>query len=233
MNFTTDLTGIYLALSGLVLLWAFQGSHWRVLIKPSVINSVLGGIVALGVAWNIKATLPGMTAEAMVGLSFQFFGASLLVAMYGVRPAIVMLAGVTSIIGLISSWSLLESLRQFLVLGAFPALTACITMRLISRYLPKHLFIFILGHGYVAGLMSIIVPSIVLMFWHQAFFPSTWGLSMDLVDWFVTLVILSFTEGSLSGMLLAVFVIYRPHWVPSFIDAEYLKGQSGKSTKMP
>jgi uncharacterized membrane protein len=46
---------------------------------------------------------------------------------------------------------------------------------------------------------------------------------MDLVDWFVTLVVLSFTEGSLSGMLLAVFVIYKPNWVPRFSDQEYLK----------
>ena len=68
------------------------------------------------------------------------------------------------------------------------------------------------------------------MIWHQAFWPPEMGLSMDLVDWFVTLVILSFTEGSLSGMLLAVFVIYRPDWVPRFSDQEYLKDQS---TKMP
>ena len=228
-----ELTGIYLAISGLVLLWAFRGGYWKVLIKPSVINSVLGGIVALGLAWNVKASLPGMAAEALVGLSFQFFGASLLVAMYGVRPAIVMLAGVTTIISLISSWTLEDALRQFLVLGAFPAITACLVIRLINRFLPKHLFIFILGHGYVAGVMSIIIPSLVLMLWHQAFAAQVWGLSMDIVDWFVTLVILSFTEGSLSGMLLAVFVIYRPHWVPAFSDAEYLKAPTGNSSKMP
>jgi uncharacterized membrane protein len=228
-----ELTGIYLAISSVVLLWAFRGGYWKVLIKPSVVNSVLGGIVALGLAWNVKASLPGMAAEALVGLSFQFFGASLLVAMYGVRPAIVMLAGVTTIISFISSWTLEDSLRQFLVLGAFPAITACMVIRLINRFLPKHLFIFILGHGYVAGVISIIIPSLLLMLWHQAFAANTWGLSMDLVDWFVTLVILSFTEGSLSGMLLAVFVIYRPHWVPAFSDAEYLKDQTGKPSKMP
>ena len=96
-----NMTGLSLALSGLILFWAFSKDHWKVLIRPEVLNSVLGGIVALGLAWNIRAHLPGMAEEALVGLSFQFFGASLLVAMYGLRPAIVMLAGVTTIVALV------------------------------------------------------------------------------------------------------------------------------------
>ena len=46
---------------------------------------------------------------------------------------------------------------------------------------------------------------------------------MDIVDWFITLVILSFAENSISGMLLAVFVFYKPEWVPRFSDQENLK----------
>ena len=107
------MTGIFLVISGLVLLWAFRGSQWKVLIRPDVLNSVLGGIVALGLAWNVKAVMPGMAAEALVGLSFQFFGASLLVAMYGIRPAVVMLAGVTAIVAVASDWGLEEALRQY------------------------------------------------------------------------------------------------------------------------
>ena len=71
------MTGISLAIAGLVLFWAFSNNHWRVLIRPKVLNSVLGGILALGLAWNIRAYLPGMASEALIGLSFQFFGASL------------------------------------------------------------------------------------------------------------------------------------------------------------
>ena len=225
-----NMTGLSLVLSGLILFWAFSKNHWKVLIRPEVLNSVLGGIVALGLAWNIRAHLPGMAEEALVGLSFQFFGASLLVAMYGLRPAIVMLAGVTTIVALVSGWTLDHALRQFLVLGVMPAMCACGVMRIIGGCLPKHLFIFIFGHGYVAGVLSVILPAAALMIWHQTFWPASMGLSMDIIDWFVALLILSFTEGSLSGMLLAVFVIYKPHWVPRFSDQEYLKSQT---TKMP
>lgn len=218
-----NLTSISLVISGLVLFWAFSNDDWKVLIKSQVINSVLGGILALGLAWNIRAYMPGMAADALVGLSFQFFGASLLVAMYGLRPAIVMLAGVTTIVALASSWTLNQALHQFLVLGVLPAICAFGVMRLIASYLPKHLFVFIFGHGYVAGVLSVVIPAACLMIWHQAFWPASLGLSMDLIDWFVTLLVLAFTEGSLSGMLLAVFVIYKPHWVPRFSDQEYLK----------
>ena len=194
--------------------------------------SVLGGILALGLAWNVQANMSGMAAEALVGLSFQFFGASLLVAMYGLRPAVVMLAFVTSLVGLISSWELDQALKQFFILGVLPAITACGAMCLITKFFPKHLFIFILGHGYVAGVLSMIVPGILLMVVQQAVLPAVAGLSMDITDWLVTLIILSFTEGSLSGMLLAVFVIYRPHWVPRFNDQTYLKIAS-EPIKMP
>ena len=220
------MTAVYLMLSGLVLVWALWGSHWRILLRPSVLPSVLGGIVALGLAWNIKANMSGMAAETLVGLSFQFFGASLLVAMYGTRPAIVMLAFVTTLVAVVSSWGLDQALKQFFILGVFPAFIAGTVIRFISRYFPKHLFIFILGHGYVAGVLSVIVPGVLLMLVQQAMLPAVAGLSMDMADWLVTLIILSFTEGSLTGMLLAVFVIYRPRWVPQFDDQMYLKTSS-------
>jgi uncharacterized membrane protein len=217
------MTTFYLTLSSLILLWAIWSGSWKVLFKSTVIYSVLGGIVALGFAWNMKAVMNGMAAEALVGLSFQFFGASLLVAMYGLRPAVVMLAIVTLIVSLVSGWSLDYALRQYLVLGVLPAFVACGVMRLICGCLPKHLFIFILGHGYVSGVISVIVPAILLFSLNQLTVTQQMGLSMDMVDWFITLVILSFTEGSISGMLLAVFVIYKPEWVPRFSDQEYLK----------
>jgi uncharacterized membrane protein len=226
------MTGVYLGLSAFALLWALWSAHWKVLLRPSVLPSVIGGVLALGLAWNVKANMSGMAAEALVGLSFQFFGASLLVAMYGVRPAIVMLAFVTSLVALLSSWGIDQALKQFFILGVLPAVVACGVMRIISQLFPKHLFIFILGHGYVAGVMSVVIPGILLMLVQQAFLPAVVGLSMDLTDWLVTLIILSFTEGSLSGMLLAVFVIYRPHWVPRFSDQTYLKIAS-EPAKMP
>ena len=226
------MTGVYLVLSGLVLGWALSGAHWRILFKPTVLPSVVGGVLALGLAWNIKANMSGMAAETLVGLSFQFFGASLLVAMYGVRPAIVMLAFVTALVALVSSWGIDQALKQFFILGVLPAITACGAMQIISKFFPKHLFVFILGHGYVAGVLSVIVPGVILMVAQQTMLPTVAGLSMDMTDWLVTLIILSFTEGSLSGMLLAVFVIYRPNWVPRFDDQAYLKIPS-EPTKMP
>lgn len=220
------MTGLWIALSGLAFVWAISSQEWKVLLRSEVISSVFGGVIALGFAWNMKAVLPGMSAEALVGLSFQFFGASLLVAMYGLRPAIVMLAVVTSIVALVSGWALEEAFRQYLILGVLPAFVAAGSMRCISRYLPKHLFIFILGHGYVSGVVSVIIPGVVMFSLHQMLIPASTGLSMDVVDWLVTLIILSFTEGSLSGMMLAIFVVYKPHWVPRFSDQEYLRQAS-------
>ena len=54
---------------------------------PLIILTILGLIIA----WNFRAFMSKSSAEAMVGLSFHFFGASLLVVMFGLWEAIALL----------------------------------------------------------------------------------------------------------------------------------------------
>ncbi|WP_354684875.1 hypothetical protein [Cupriavidus necator] len=49
------------------------------------------------------------------------------------------------------------------------------------------------------------------------------GLPLSVADTLAATVILAFGEAFLTGMLVAVFVVYRPQWVVTFRDEEYLK----------
>ena len=44
-------------------------------------------------------------------------------------------------------------------------------------------------------------------------------------DYVPYLVYLAFAEGTLSGMLITLLVVYRPQWVATFDDLRYLKRQ--------
>ena len=44
-------------------------------------------------------------------------------------------------------------------------------------------------------------------------------------DTLTGVVIIAFGEAFLTGMLVAIFVIYRPQWVVTFADADYIEGK--------
>ena len=45
---------------------------------------------------------------------------------------------------------------------------------------------------------------------------------LDLEGWLLGLIIIAFMEGSLSGMILAILLIFRPHWVSSYNEETYM-----------
>lgn len=108
-------------------------------------------IVAL--AWNVRAFANQTSAEAMVGLSFHFFGASLLVIMFGFWEAMIILFGIAIVAIYLPTGNLHEAAKHFLSVGVLPACISMSIITLIKRFLPQHLFVFILGRGYVAGLL--------------------------------------------------------------------------------
>lgn len=184
---------------------------------PLLIFTVIGLIIA----WNFRAFMTKSSAEAMVGLSFHFFGASLLVVMFGLWEAIVILF-ITSLFAVfLVTASFNETATHFLQVGVLPALISASIIHLINRNLPKHLFVFILGRGYLAGLASTLFSGLLIATYYSFTNETPLG-GRDPTGWFVGLLVLSFTEGSLSGMLIAIFSIYKPQWVRTYSSKTYI-----------
>lgn len=193
----------------------FGRRELNIFLKPANLKVLLICILLIAIAWNVRAFANRSSAESMVGLSFHFFGASLLVVMFGFWEALVILFGI-AIVGIyLPTYNLQEAARHYLSVGVLPACISMTVITLIKRFLPQHLFVFILGRGYVAGLMSTLLSGIILAL-IQNFFTNTPIGGIDPVGWFLVLLVLSFTEGSLSGMLLAILTIYKPEWVKTY-----------------
>lgn len=184
-------------------------------LKPANLKVLLICILLIAIAWNVRAFANRSSAESMVGLSFHFFGASLLVVMFGFWEALIVLFGIAMIGIYIPTGHLQEAARHYLSVGVLPACISISIITLIKRYLPHHLFVFILGRGYIAGLMSTLLSGVILAL-IQNFSMNTPIGGIDPVGWFLVLLVLSFTEGSLSGMLLAILTIYKPQWVKTY-----------------
>lgn len=114
----------------------------------------------------------------------------------------------------------IDASQHYLMVCVLPTIFAYLTIQLIHKYVPKHLFVLILGNGYVAAFMSVILSGTLLLIVRTVFGDS--ATHVDIEGWILGLIIIAFMEGSLSGMLLAIFLIYRPNWVSTYNEEAYM-----------
>ena len=92
----------------------------------------------------------------------------------------------------------------------------------LRRWLPHHLFVYILGRGFFTTAVSVTLSgALALAFGHK---PDT--LRGD--EWMLAYWLLGWGEAVSTGMLTAVFVAFLPEWLLTYSDGRYLPGASGK-----
>lgn len=110
-------------------------------------------ILFLAIAWNISPTLPGQASGKFYGLIFHFYGASLLTAVFGPAIALTILFPVAFLGIYVIQGGYIDASQHYLMVCVLPTIFAYLTIQLIHKYVPKHLFVLILGNGYVAAFM--------------------------------------------------------------------------------
>lgn len=210
---------VLLSVSGL--LWALTRRPWRLLRRDTLQNAWLGAMLLVALLWTVRATLAG-------GMVIQLLGATLMVTLFGLPLALLSLfaADVVSLLGL--EYLAGHGWRQFdwaalwvryVWLALLPALLSAGLQGAMRRLLPRHPFVFILGHGYFTAGLAALGAGAMQAGWRYLTMP---GQALSLADALLGAVILAFGEAFLTGMLVAVFVVYRPQWVLSFRDEDYL-----------
>lgn len=212
---------LLLLLSLAALLWALTRRPWRLLRRNALQNAWLGAMVLVALLWTLRATLVG-------GLVIQLLGATLMVTLFGLPLALLSLfvVDVVSLFGLEylagHGWAQFDwpSLWvRYVWLALLPALISAVLQAMMRRLLPRHPFVFILGHGYFTAGLAALGASAAEAGWRHLTAP---GLPWSIADTLTAAVILAFGEAFLTGMLVAIFVVYRPQWVVTFRDEEYL-----------
>lgn len=210
-----------LSLAGL--LWALTRRPWQLLRRNALQNAWLGAMVLVALLWTVRATLAG-------GLVIQLLGATLMVTLFGLPLALLSLFVVDglSLLGLEYlaghgwaqfGWDALWA--RYVWLALLPALISATLQAAMRRLLPRHPFVFILGHGYFTGGLAALGASAAQAGWRYLMAPAS---PLSVADTLVAGIILAFGEAFLTGMLVAIFVVYRPQWVVTFRDEEYLNG---------
>ncbi len=207
-------------LAALALGFALATRPWRQLAGP--VDATSGQRRAPALLTPLLATLavlPWMwampTLHAMP-LQLQWSGACLVVLMLGWPLAVLVLVGVGAITWLIAPIGLSEALRYAVWQGLVPGTLALLLGALIRRLTGEHLFVYVLGRAFL-GTAACVFAAGVLAQWAGKPLPGV-GSELSLVArW-----LMAWGDGTLTGMVCAVFVAFKPEWLATWSDTLYL-----------
>lgn len=163
--------------------------------------------------WSVRA---GITP----GLGVHFLGVTALTLLVGwplAMLATLLASAVNAVFGLTTPGMVPF---EFVLNGVVPVAVSHWMRLTLERFLPRHLFIYLLGcafgGGVVAGLVSRGATALVLLA-GAAYPPHRVTGELGVIMALTTL-----PEGVINGMIVTVLAVYRPEWVKEFDDGRYL-----------
>lgn len=189
---------------------------WAILKKPGLFNLMLGASVFVLAWWQLHAGI-------RPGQNLHLLGATLLTLMFGPRFGLLC---ILLVLGFESAW-MGHDWQAYpvnaIVLGVVPVSVSWWIYSLADRHLPNNLFVYIFANGFFASALSVVATGIsasVLMAlmgdYRWADLQSTYLPYYLLIGW---------SEAVSTGMLITIFVVYKPHWVATFDDRSYIHGK--------
>jgi len=200
-----------------ILIFAAKNIEFRQLLKNKPGQHVyFGAMVILLLIWGLKA---GVSP----GLGFHHLGATLFTLMFGWPLAIIGLFVILSV-------SVMQQPSELIALGvngslsiAVPVFTSYAILKLSQRFLADNFFIYIFVVAFFGAGLAVAasrLTSIALLSLTAAY-PDAKIIAESLL---VTPLFM-FPEMFVTGMLISVFVVYKPEWVSTFDDERYIKGK--------
>jgi uncharacterized membrane protein len=179
-----------------------------VLREPALRAPWIAALVILPFAWS-TLRVPG-------GLSLQLSGACLLVLMFGWPLAVWTILPIAAASGWLLGASPAAAIELAAWHGVAPATFALAIGIAIRRWLPAHLFVYILGRGFIGTALALMAAGAVATL-VRPLPAGTDTATMLLGNW-----LMAWGEALLTGMLAAIFVAYRPQWLLTWSDRRYL-----------
>jgi uncharacterized membrane protein len=155
--------------------------------------------------------------QAAVPLAQPLSGACLLVLMAGWPLAVLGLGVVAALTLLMADLSLADGLHRLVWLGLVPGTGALLLGAAIRRGLPHQLFVYILGRGFFATAVSGTAAGVLSVLLHGT------PASLQPEDLMLARFLAAWGDAFITGMLVAIFVAFRPQWLATYGDHIWLQ----------
>ena len=202
--------------------WAAWGSlfalavwlaPWARLKDSEHLNVWLGMIVLLTVIWSLKAGVKP-------GLSMHLLGATVFTLCFGRHLAFVGLSLVLAGITFNGASGYFAYALNALLLAGVSVGASYVFLICVQRFLPKHFFVYIFVNGFFGAALTVMLVGLV----STVFLGISGAYEFDYLtsEYLPYFILLGFSEAWLTGMVMTLFVVYRPNWVFTFDDSLYL-----------
>jgi uncharacterized membrane protein len=214
--FPTSWLWSFAALYAWLLSRALRWADWKRLADNVQLNVFLGAVVCVSLMWTLRT-------EVQPGFAWHLSGMVALTLMFGWSLAII--AGslalfAATIVGLNDWAGLVPSALVFIVL---PAGLTQLILGLARAYLPKHYFIYVFINAFLAGGVVSLITAFVAT--GLLLLADAYSMQKLSDSYLLFLPLMFFPEAVLNGWLISIMVGFKPHWVGSFRDEEYLHGK--------
>lgn len=218
MNLAAELIPIWLTgVASVALLcalgFALRDQPWKPLLDNELGPVWIAAIAGVTGLWS-------MSVGVRPGLELHMLGTTLLTLVFGWRLAILgatlALLGVTTL-GLYE-WQAVG--LNGLLLAVLPVTLAFWLGRTVYQWLPRHLFIYVFAVAFF-GSMGVIA-AVVLLSAALFLLLGAYTAPELLRDYVAMLPLIAFPEGFVTGMIMTLLVVYRPDWVRTFNDRDYI-----------
>jgi uncharacterized membrane protein len=166
--------------------------------------------------WMLLPAFWGADRYVDMPVAQPLSGACLLMLMAGWPLAMLALVPVAALTALFAGLDGAETLQRTVWLGVVPATLAMAIGAALRRWLPNQLFIYILGRGFFATAIAGSLAGAGSVALHGL--PG--GLQSG--DLLLARFLAAWGDAFLTGMVVAIFVAFRPQWLATYADRIWL-----------
>jgi len=199
---------------GLALLLALRRARWWHLRDRRDFNVLGCAILGVLYIWT-------MQAQVTATLTLHLLGATLLTLMFGWSFALLAISGVLITLTVMHGGNWFALPWNALLLGVLPITISYGLFRVTDRYLPNNFFIYIFICAFFGAAVS--MSAVILATTAMHSLAGEYNLAYMGYNYVPYGLLMMFPEAFITGMLMSIFVAYRPHWVSTFDDARYLQ----------
>jgi uncharacterized membrane protein len=166
--------------------------------------------------WSVMPLFWGTDRYVAMAVVQPLSGAVLLMLLAGWPMAVLAMVPVALVTALLADLDTAEALHRLVWLGLVPATLALGMGAAVRRWLPHHLFVYILGRGFIVTALSTVLAGALSLWLHGA------GPGLDPEEQMIGRWLSAWGDAFLTGMVVAIFVAFRPEWLATYSDRLYL-----------
>ncbi|MAD54968.1 MULTISPECIES: energy-coupling factor ABC transporter permease [unclassified Idiomarina] len=197
-----------------ILIATWMNDNWRMLRRSRLLQHLLFGSAAIiSFIWLFSAKLEQ-------GLSIHFLLITTITLMLGFRYALLAGVAIVAVNSLHSNYPIASVGALYLSHIVIPAAVTYVAYAVIYHRLPRHPFIYIFLNAFIAAAVAIAATHLA----HAAWALTTAMLTPKQVweNYLMITPLVMFPEALLNGMAVTLMVVYRPNWLVTFNDKQYI-----------